>query len=152
METQATVQQLIETLLAKMNISATVELTDMLGGVCYQIKSPDGGILIGENGQNMLALYYIVKRLAEKQLNGEPLQFSIDVNDYQRHRVEEIKERARMGAQRVRYFKKEVVMQPMSAYERRIIHLTLAEDPDIVTESRGEGEMRSVVIKPANIL
>ena len=150
MDTKEQIQQLIETVLAKMSIEASIETAELLGGVCYQIKTTDGGALIGENGQNMLALYYLVKRMAEKQLVGEPMQFSIDVNDYQRKRVEEMKERARMGAQRVRYFKKEVVMQPMSAYERRIIHITLAEDPDIVTESRGEGEVRSVVIKPVS--
>jgi len=150
MDTKEQVQQLIEATLAKMNIEATIETAELLGGVCYQIKTLDGGALIGENGQNMLALYYLVKRMAERQLGSEPMQFSIDVNDYQRKRVEEIKERARMGAQRVRYFKKEVVMQPMTAYERRVIHITLAEDPDIVTESRGEGEVRSVVIKPVS--
>ena len=147
---QEQIQQLIEALLAKMHIEAAVEQAELLGGVCFHIKTPDGAMLIGENGQNMLALYYLIKRIMEKQAVGEPMQFSLDVNDYQRKRIEEIKERARMGAQRVRYFKKEVILQPMSAYERRVIHLTLAEDPDIVTESRGEGEVRSVVIKPTN--
>lgn len=150
MEDTETVKKIIETILEKMTISGSVEITDVLGGVSFQIRTPDGGVLIGENGQNMLAFYYIVKRLAERALGEREFQFSVDINDYQRKRIEEIKERARMGAQRVRYFKKEVVMQPMSAYERRIIHLTLAEDPDITTESRGDGEMRSVVIKPVN--
>jgi len=132
-----------------MNIVSSVEETELIDSVCFHIKTPDGGILIGENGQHLLALHAIVKRMAERVLGDEYIPFLIDVNDYQRKRIEEIKDRARMSAQRVRYFKKEVIMQPMSAYERRIIHVSLAEDPDIETESIGEGETRRVVIKPS---
>ena len=75
----------------------------------------------------------------------------IDVNDYQRRRFDELKDKARMGAQRVRYFKKEVTLEPMSAFERRIVHLALQEYPDIVTESIGEGAERRVVIQLSSL-
>ena len=143
------IKQIIEELLQRMGVRAVIEESEAVEGMYFQIKTSEGGVLIGENGQNLLALHYIARRILEKRYPKEPIHFSIDINDYQRKKIEEIKERARMGAQRVRYFKKEVILQPMSAYERRIIHMTLAEDPDIITESRGEGETRSVVIKPA---
>ena len=56
-----------------------------------------------------------------------------------------------MGAQRVRYFKKDVTLEPMNAFDRRTVHLALQEYPDIITESTGAGEERRVVIKPAQI-
>jgi spoIIIJ-associated protein len=142
------IKNLLEETLKRMNVSATVEETELVDSVCFHIKTPDGGILIGENGQHLLALHAIVKRMAERKLGEAYTPFLVDVNDYQRKRIEEIKDRARMSAQRVRYFKKEVIMQPMSAYERRIIHVSLAGDPDVETESIGEGETRRVVIKP----
>ena len=59
---------------------------------------------------------------------------------------------ARMHAQRVRYFKKEVEMRPMNAYDRRIVHSVLQEYPDISTQSTGEGPDRRVVVKPLDLV
>lgn len=143
------IKTVLAELLARINISATIEEGVLLDGHCFDIKSADSGILIGENGQHLLALHTVLKKILERKFPQDMPPFLLDVNDYQRHRIEEVKDRARMSAQRVRYFKKDVVMQPMSAYERRIVHVALAEDPDVVTESIGEGELRRVVIKPA---
>ena len=149
MERREAIKEIIQGLLERMNMRAEIEEAVLMDSACFHIRAPDGGMLIGENGQNLFSLYSIVKRIVERRFPDDHTPFLIDVNDYQRKRIDEIKERARMSAQRVRYFKKEVVMQPMSAYERRIIHMSLEEDPDVVTESIGEGETRRVVIKPA---
>lgn len=141
-------RRVLEDILRRMNIPATIEQTELLETPCFFVRSPDSGMLIGENGQHLHALYTIIRRITERRHRDECPPFLLDVNDYQKHRIEEIKERARMSAQRVRYFKKEVIMQPMSGYKRRIIHVTLAGDPDVATESIGEGENRRVVIKP----
>ncbi len=142
------VHKTLEEVLQKMNIQASVNKSDFLDAPYFQIETKDNTLLIGENGQHLYALQTFIKRVVE-QKRGEPCPpFLIDVNDYQRHYIEDIKERARMGAQRVRYFKKEVALQPMNSYERRVIHMTLMEDPDVATESMGEGENRRVVIRP----
>ena len=91
--------------------------------------------------------------MAENKLkkdNLEDLPFLLDVNDYQMKRIEELRNVARMSAQRVIFFKKELEMEPMSAYDRRIIHSVLGSYPDIKTESVGDGFDRRVVIKPIN--
>lgn len=147
-KTHNDIQQVLEEVLQKMNIQASVEQMQFLDAPYFSIHSQDNTMLIGENGQHLYALQTIVKRVVEQKYHESCPPFLIDINDYQRHYIEEIKERARMGAQRVRYFKKEIVMQPMNSYERRIIHMALMEDPDISTESIGEGESRRVVIKP----
>ena len=89
----------------------------------------------------------MLRRVLEKKMQASEVQYIIDVNDYQRRRFDELKDKARMGAQRVRYFKKDITMEPMSAFERRIVHMALQEYPDIATESVGSGPERKVVIR-----
>ncbi len=121
-------------------------------GIRFLIKTYEGALLIGENGQNLLALNHIVKKIADKILGEEKKEekivFSLDVNDYQAKKIEDLKNLARLNAQRVRYFKKEIIMNPMTSFERRVIHAVLTELPDITTESTGEEPNRRVVIKP----
>ena len=135
-------------MLSRMGVEGAIEEGVVGDTTTYIIRTREAGILIGEDGQNLAAFNHLLRKIIEKQSGPEATPFLLDVNDYQRHRFEEIKERARMGAQRVRYFKKEVVLQPMSAFDRRVVHLALQEYPDITTESVGEGAERRIVIKP----
>ena len=144
-----TIKLLLEEMMEKMSIKADIEILENNESTQFVIKTEESGILIGENGQNFVALNYVIKRITDKKFkDDEKFHFSIDVNDYQLKKIEELKNLARMTAQRVRYFKKEIAMEPMTSYERRIIHATLTEYPDIITESVGEGYDRKVVIKP----
>ena len=146
-----TIKTIIETLLTKLGVKGEVEFMETGEGTRFLIKTHEGALLIGENGQNLLALSHIVKKIADQTLkepDEEKSIFSLDVNDYQAKRIEDLKNLARLNAQRVRYFKKEIVMRPMTSFERRIIHAVLTECPDITTESTGEEPNRKVVIKP----
>ena len=142
---------IIEALLEKLNVRGEVEFMETGEGTRFLIKTYEGALLIGENGQNLLALNHLVKKIAEHDLNGtddEKIIFSLDVNDYQAKKIDDLKNLARLNAQRVRYFKKEIILKPMTSFERRIIHAVLTESPDITTESVGEEPNRKVVIKP----
>ncbi len=150
----AQIQEIIEAFLAKMTVGGEVEVMEKTDSQYFTIKTREAGILIGDNGQNLAAIGHLVKKMAEKaarDMGQEPIPFLLDVNDYQAKKIEEIKNLARMQAQRVRYFKKDIVMEPMNAYERRIVHATLTEYPDIKTESTGSEPARSVVIKTISI-
>ena len=146
------IKKIIETLLDQLSVRGEVEFMETGEGTRFLIRTHEGSLLIGENGQNLLALNHIVKKIADKALKAaseeEKMIFSLDVNDYQAKKIEDLKNLARLNAQRVRYFKKEIVMRPMTSFERRIIHAVLTECPDIVTESTGEEPNRKVVIKP----
>jgi len=86
--------------------------------------------------------------MVEKDKEGEErISFFIDVNGYQKKRFENLKNIAHMMAERARYFKSNIEIDPMPAYERRIIHLFLEKNKDIKTESEGFGKDRRVVIK-----
>lgn len=144
-----TIKSLIENILEKMTISGSVEIVKSNECPQFIIRTNEAGLLIGEGGQHLTALSHVLKKMVEGELRKqelEKIQFLLDVNDYQARKIEELKNLARMSAQRARYFKKEVVMEPMSSYERRIIHAALTEYPDITTASRGEDPNRCVVI------
>lgn len=145
------IQSLIEIFLDKMGVDGMVEFTDGTGMPVFTIKTDEAGILIGEGGQNLFSLSHIVKKMANNIFKeGEDLpEFLLDVNGYYAKKINSIKETARLGAQRVRFFKKEVELEPMNAFERKAVHEALGEYPDIKTESVGcEGLDRRIVIKP----
>lgn len=111
----------------------------------FSVKTKDSGILIGREGQNFSALNHLVKRIVSQKYPDA--QFIFDINDYQNQNIEMIKNKAVLFAERARSFETNVEMEPMSSYERMIIHSALAETPDIETESVGQGPTRRVVIK-----
>ena len=146
-ETKQKIKELLQSIIDRMGISASIDITEYLDSTQFVVRSPEAGVLIGLRGEHLRALNHITQRISEKALGAET-RFIVDVNDYQRQRSDALQELAKMSAQRVRYFKKDVEMDPMSAFERRIVHSVLAEYPDISTQSTGEGISRRVVIKP----
>lgn len=141
----------IEELLRSAGIEASIEKGDQpeISSSYINIVTPDSRLLIGSRAENLLALEHVLRRMAEKNIPGEePIKFFIDVNGYRLHHVERLKEEAKQVAKKVRLYRKELVLKPMSPFERRVVHTVLAEYPDITTESVGEGDGRRVVIKP----
>lgn len=104
-------------------------------------------LLIGERGQNLSALEHILKKIIKKK-HGEDFKFTLDINDYRMKQLEDLKQDVKAAAKEVRLYRKEVPLRSMSSFERRIVHLLLAEYPDITTESIGAEPDRRVVIKP----
>lgn len=111
------------------------------------VKAKDGRNLIGPHGEHLRALNTLMKRLAEKKHGEESMNFLVDVNRYHEERLDILRANARMLAQRARLFKHSVEMNPMSAYERLVIHELFAEDPEIETQSEGEGKFRHIILK-----
>ena len=144
-------KETVEKILGYLSVPYEVELLDAGEDVRFIIKAGDSSLLIGEGGQSLHSLNLLAKRIYEKKF-PQGVRFLVDINDYHQKKIEEVKDEARIHAQRVRYFKKDIEMRPMNAYERRIVHMTLQEYPDISTESRGEGRDRKVVIKPFDMV
>lgn len=117
------------------------------GRTLVAVDSPDSQRLIGEKGEHLRSLNTIARRLVENKHGEEAANFLIDVNGYHEAQMEKVRQEARMLAQRARLFKHDVEMNPMSPYERLVVHELFAEDPEIKTESAGEGKFRHVVLK-----
>jgi spoIIIJ-associated protein len=119
------------------------------GQTVLRIEVEDGRQLIGSHGDTLHAIDYLVKKIAEKRAGSEersPL-FLVDVNDYRTRQIKDIQAKALIMAERARSFQYDVELTPMSAYERLIVHATLADSPNVKTESHGEGKNRRIVIK-----
>jgi spoIIIJ-associated protein len=140
---------LITELLNRMGVPFdTVVFEEMAPHSLYVITSPESKLLIGPQGATLDALNHLLRRQVEQRFGEEVARtVSIDVNGYRKQKIEEIQNKARMVAERVRLFRSSVELSPMSAYERMIIHALFADDPDIMTESEGEGKFRRIVIK-----
>ncbi len=109
--------------------------------------SGEANMLIGEYGINLLAIEHLIKKIIRKKISEET-KFTLDINDYRIKKLEDLKQDIKIAAKEVRSKGREVPLPPMFSFERRIVHLLLAEYPDITTESVGMGPERRVVIKP----
>ena len=147
----------VETLLSKIGVNATVASIESITAeekaqeqnIVFEIRGEDLGILIGRQGQTLASLQYIV-RLITSQIVKSWVPVVIDVEGYKQHRVQGLREMALQIAERVTLKRTPFKLEPMPAYERRVIHLTLANHPDVTTQSSGEGEFRRVTVMPKN--
>jgi len=111
------------------------------------LKVEEPQILIGEGGQTLAEIQHLLKLILKEKIK-EPFYIDLDINNYKKKKIEYLRELARSTADEVFLSKKEKILPPMPAYERRIIHIELANRSDVMTESIGEEPERKVVVKP----
>jgi spoIIIJ-associated protein len=119
-------------------------------GMIQSVLDVDGddlGLLIGRRGQTLSSLQYLLNLMVSKQ-TSKKVAFGVDVDGYRRRREETLVSLAKRTASRVRGTGRSVTLEPMPPNERRIIHITLQDDPNVMTVSIGEGEGRKVAITP----
>lgn len=106
------------------------------------------GLLIGRRGETLRSLQFMVNLLVSRKVQKWP-QIVVDVGNYRQRRQESLEGLARRMAERVRQSGRSIALEPMGAYERRIVHLALRSDNSVYTQSTGEGDSRKVIIYPA---
>lgn len=148
------IKAIIEEFLKKMSVSHdSVDLLEGEEGVTrFLIKTKEPEILIGRDGITLFAINHIVRRMTESVTDAgteavSEINFIIDVNDYQKKKIDDLRQKAKMMADRARFFKSSVELEPMSSYERMIVHSFLEPFPDVMTESAGDGVGRHVIIR-----
>ncbi|MDR1242926.1 MAG: Jag N-terminal domain-containing protein [Deltaproteobacteria bacterium] len=107
----------------------------------------DQGLLIGRDGQSLAALQYLLSCIVSRRLNVS-INVQIDVGEYREKQNEKLRELALHLAQKVKAGARPQSTRAISAYQRRIIHMALQDDPDVQTHSKGEGSLKRVVIIP----
>jgi spoIIIJ-associated protein len=152
------IKKVLEELLRLMDLPSEVKLSDeftMVGAngdaasIGLNIEGEDLGILIGRRGQTMVSLQHIVRLIMSHKMDVK-LPIVLDVEGYKQRRCEGLRILAKKLADQVRTRRVPFSMEPMTAFERRVVHLALADYPDVTTESTGEGEARKVMIIPKN--
>jgi spoIIIJ-associated protein len=155
-------ESIISALLQSCGFSfSKVAQSEIAGQIVFSVETDeDLRMFIGQRGDVIHAIDYLVKKIVEQQMapavvssstdsaaNARLPLFLVDVNDYRVGQIRDLQTKALMMADRARDFKYDVELSPMSAYERLIVHTTLQGATHIKTESRGEGRERRLVIK-----
>lgn len=141
---------LLREILVNMGILAQVELFRRPDNITLNVKGKDLGVLIGRRGQTLDALQYLVN-LAVNKGTAEKERIIIDVEGYRKRREEILRSIALRTADKVRRQGKKEILNPMSPQERRIVHMTLQNQKDILTYSEGEEPYRRVIISPQEL-
>ena len=126
-----------------MTLQARIEETPEAARI--NLEGEDGGLLIRGGGQGLQALQHLVATAFRKQL-GDDSRIVVDCNGFRRDKDAEIRQMARFVAEKARASGMPQEMGPLNPYERRIVHMAIAEDPSVSSESIGDAFMKTVII------
>jgi spoIIIJ-associated protein len=137
----------LERILSSITTAYEVEARMAEGLIYLNVKGDGSGLLIGRHGQTLDAIQYIVGRIVGKQMGGKKV-IVVDTERYRERRRENLERLSRHMAEKAKGTGRPISLQPMSASDRRIVHLALQHDREVETRSEGEGGMRSIKIIP----
>ena len=140
-------RELMLGLLERMEVRAEVEGFLKEGSVYLDIRGDTDGILIGKHGRTLEALQVLMNRMVNKQAK-DPVRVLVDIDHYRDRRSDSLARMASRLGERVKSTGKAITIGPYNAQERRVIHVTLKEDPALKTESLGEGVFKRLTISP----
>lgn len=141
------INDVVKELFSKMEIDANIVVEEKDGTAIVKIEAEDSGILIGYHGEALSSLQLVISLILYKKL-GAWMRVSLRVGDYVERREESLKIMAQRAVEKVISTNTSVILPYLRSDERRVIHLFLEENPDVVSSSEGEGESRRLVISP----
>lgn len=145
---KASLSKMLDDILSAMDIAGKVSVRSGEGDeIIAEIEGKDVAILIGRHGQTLDALQYLVS-IAANRAGGTHYRVILDAEGYRRRYEDVLIRKAHEYADAVKAEGQECELEPQPARDRRIIHMALADDPDVYTYSEGEGDSRHVVISP----
>jgi spoIIIJ-associated protein len=142
-------QEILEQILNKMSVQAEVVGSVTNGALYFDIQGDGSGLLIGKRGQTLDALQFLLNKIVNKNTPiQDKIEVVVDTENYRTRKRDNLKDMALKMSQKAKRTLKPVSFNPMPAYERRLIHLILAEDNEIFTKSYGEGPLRRIIVYP----
>jgi spoIIIJ-associated protein len=135
----------VENVVKAMGAELTANVEETPEGTRINLEGEDGGILVRRGGEGLQALQHLVATAFRRQL-GDDNRIVIDCNGYRKEKDAELKQMARYMADRARSSGTPQEMGPLNPYERRIVHLAIAEHPGVSSESIGDAFMKTVII------
>lgn len=139
----------LENILMTMEIKTRMEVRTLNDGeeIHFHVESDENALLIGREGRTLLGLQFMLRNYLNTFVDRH-LIISLDIGNYHENRRKQLEILATKTAKEVAQTRIAVKLDPMNAYDRRIVHTKLSEWRDVITESEGEGEHRALVIKP----
>lgn len=147
---EARVSEVLENVLGLLALEGSFEVVENPEEVVVSIEASDPGRLIGYRGETLDCLQLIVNQIANR--NAKPDQFKrvvVDVSDWRKNKEGDLERRAKDWAQEVLETKSPLELEPMPAWQRRIVHLAIEQVEGVESESVSEGRDRHLIIKPA---
>lgn len=140
-------KEVLDEILKHIDLPMVVEAEAKEGYSYLNIISNGSGLLIGKRGKTLNALQFLVSKIVSRQ-TGENISLVVDTENYRSKREESLQVLARQLSEKVKSSRRSVTTGPMSAQDRRVIHLALKDDTEVRTKSKGEGNLRRVIIYP----
>ena len=128
-----------------MGLELVPDIEETKEGTRINLEGEDGGVLVRRGGEGLQALQHVVATAFRKQL-GDDNRIVIDCNGFRKDKDAELRQMARFMADKARSSSVPQEMGPLNPYERRIVHLAIAEDPTVTSESIGDAFMKTVII------
>ena len=135
----------VERVVGAMGVQLTATVEDTPDGTRINLQGEDGGILVRRGGEGLQALQHLVATAFRRQL-GDDTRIMVDCNGYRRDKDAELKQMALFVAAKARDTGAPQELGPLNPYERRIVHMVIAEDPTVTSESIGDAFMKTVII------
>ncbi|MDR1439117.1 MAG: KH domain-containing protein [Clostridiales bacterium] len=131
------------------HVTVQMDVAESADGVCIGISSEDSGILIGHRGETLDAFQYLANLYINKG-RDEYIRVSLDIEDYRKKREDALVKIAERAAERVTRLRRNMTLDPMNSYERRIVHMALQGNQRIETHSVGDEPNRKIVVALKN--
>ena len=139
------IAEFVQNVVNAMGVTLTVNVEETSDGTRINLEGEDGGILVRRGGEGLQALQHVVATAFRKQL-GDDNRVVIDCNGFRKDKDAELRQMAHFTAEKARSSGIPQEMGPLNPYERRIVHLAIAEDPSVTSESIGDAFMKTVII------
>ena len=139
------ITEFVQNVVSAMGVQLTTTIEESPEGTRINLEGEDGGILIRRGGEGLQALQHVVATAFRRQL-GDDNRIVVDCNGFRKDKDAGIKQMARFMAEKARSSGMPQEMGPLNPYERRIVHIAIAEDPTVSSESIGDAFMKTVII------
>lgn len=139
------ITEFLQRVVAAMGMTLTTSVENTPEGTRINLEGEDGGVLVRRGGEGLQALQHLVATAFRRQL-GDDNRVVVDCNGFRKEKDVELKQMARFMAEKARSSGMPQEMGPLNPYERRVVHLAIAEDPGVTSESIGDAFMKTVII------
>jgi spoIIIJ-associated protein len=139
------IAEFVQQVVTAMGLDLTPKIEETAEGTRINLEGEDGGVLVRRSGEGLQALQHVVATAFRRQL-GDDNRIVIDCNGFRKDKDAELRQMARFMAEKARASSAPQEMGPLNPYERRIVHLAIAEDPTVTSESIGDAFMKTVII------